>query len=285
VRYIDLDRILEHPDAAALVARGEEARQALLDEQDSARRMRLIAAQRSIWVEFRTIFEQVYGTTCWYTESHNPGTDNDVDHYRPKGRIFEAEGHGGYWWEALHWRNFRYSSHRANRLRGSSTNRTLGKGDHFPLLDESKRWRSPTEECYEEPKILDPTKPADPPMLTFDQDGLVALMPVHLDSLEAVERFEATRDILHLDAGEFVANRRSIFNKVLLHVLSGDRVIEQSRDPVARERLTEIAKNLIRLAEDNQPYSRAATCHICRFRDRNWVEQMVIPHLKMTHEP
>lgn len=283
MRYIDLDRVMEHPDGAALVQKAEQARQALLAEKNAATRRKLISAQRSIWVEFRPIFEHVYGTTCWYTESHNPATDNDVDHYRPKGRIFEAKGHGGYWWKALDWRNFRFSSHRANRLRRSSTTKqTLGKGDHFPLLDESKRWRRPTEPCREEPKILDPTIPADPPMLTFDQDGLVALAPAHAGSPKAVERFEATRDILHLDAGEFVADRRSIFNTVLLSVLDGDRAIEQSGEEVARERLTEIAKKLIRLAEDKQPYSRAATSHICRFRDRDWVEEMVVPHLKMT---
>jgi hypothetical protein len=285
VRYIDLDRVVEHPDGAALIVKAEQASMALLDEKSAAERRKLISAQRSIWVEFRPIFESVYGNTCWYNESRNPGTDNDVDHYRPKGRIVEAKGHGGYWWTALDWRNFRYSSHRANRLRRSSTTaQTLGKGDHFPLLDEAKRWRRPTDECLEQPKILDPTIPDDPPMLMFDQDGLVALAPPHADSPTAIERFEATRDILHLDARELVADRRSLFSEVLLTILAGDRAFQQGGD-AGRERLTEIARALIRLAGDRQPYSRAATSHICRFRDREWVETMIVPHLKMTHEP
>jgi hypothetical protein len=283
VRYIDLERVMEHPDAAALVQKAEQARTTLLGEQNAVERRRLIRAQRSIWVDFRPIFEAVYGSTCWYTESYNPGTDNDVDHYRPQGRIFEAKEHGGYWWEALNWLNFRYSSHRANRLRrDSAAAKTLGKGDHFPLLDESARWRQPTDQCRERPKILDPTDPSDPPLLTFDQDGLVALTPTHAASPAAVERFEATRDVLHLDAFEFVEDRRAVFNEVFRGVLEGDRVIEQSQPEAVRIQLAAIARKLIRLAEDKQPYSRAATCHICRFRDREWIEEMVVPHLKMT---
>jgi hypothetical protein len=283
MRYIDLERVMEHPEAAALVQKAEQARKALLAEDDTRERRRLIRAHRSIWVDFRPIFEQVYGTACWYTESRNPGTDNDVDHYRPQGRIYEAKRHGGYWWEALNWLNFRYSSHRANRLRrDSAAAKTLGKGDHFPLLDENARWGRPTELCRERPKLLDPTIPSDPPMLTFDQDGLVALTPAHAGSATAVERFEATRDILHLDALEFVEDRRAVFNEVLRNILEGDRVIDQGEPGAVRERLTGIARKLIRLTEDRQAYSRAATCHICRFRDREWVEEMVVPYLRMT---
>jgi hypothetical protein len=81
-----------------------------------------------------------------------------------------------------------------------------------------------------------------------------------------------------------VIDRRSIFAKVLLGVTKGDRALEEHQHgvPAGRDRLREISRELIRLAEDKQPYSRAATCHICRFRDRDWVERMVVPHLRMT---
>jgi hypothetical protein len=283
VRYIDLDRVLAEPTAPALIAAAEEAQKALRQERDAAARKQIIDSQRGIWVSFREVFETVFGQGCWYTESHNPATDNDVDHFRPKGHVVEAPDHGGYWWEAFNWRNFRYSSHRANRPRhNQASDQTLGKADHFPLLDESTRWRSPSEANHEHPALLDPTDPRDPPLLTFDQSGFVAITPTHATCETAVARFEATRDILHLDWPTLVRDRRDVYTTVWGHVQRGDSAVEASvrGDEIAGDRLKEISQDLIRLADDNRPYSRAAVSYICRFRDKDWVNRAVLPHVK-----
>jgi hypothetical protein len=173
VRFIDLDLVQEALGGGALISAAEQARSrvaiaATEDERDDA-----IEASRDEWVAFRALFQQLFGAKCWYTECEYPGTDDDIDHYRPKGRVAESPAHGGYWWEALNWRNFRLSSHRANRLRvNPDSGNTHGKGDHFPLIDETVRCLVPADDLEREaPTLLDPTNPMDPPLLTFNIDG------------------------------------------------------------------------------------------------------------------
>ena len=266
-----------------LIDVAEDARLAILSAPNEATRSSLIDSSRGIWVSFRPHFERIYGSKCWYTESENPGTDDDIDHYRPKGRLADGSGHEGYWWEALNWRNFRLSSHRANRLRRNpETGQTQGKGSWFPLLDESVRCRHPGDDMSRErPTLLDPTDPGDTALLTFDPDGRVALVPGFAGQNEAVRRFDDSRKYLHLDWPAFTEQRQKLFGEIRLKVLEGD----QARGSLSRESgeaaawLKGVASELIDFAGHLKPYSRAAQAYIMRFRDRTWVKEMVLPHI------
>lgn len=282
MRYIDLDLLVGRPDAQPLIDAAEAARHAICSAGDAATRKALIKANRERWVAFRLMFQNVFGEKCWYTESRNPGTDDDVDHYRPKGRIAELPGHGGYWWEALHWRNFRLSCHRANRLRENpETGDTHGKGDRFPLIEERDRWRRPGDVCRERPALLDPTDPSDPPLLTFEIDGRVAVAPAHASDGTAAKRVEISRIYLHLDWPAFVTDRRDLYASVLLKVGDGDTADAAYRrgEVGARDALKAVARDLIRMVHDRATYSRAAVAYIHRFRDRDWVRRYVLPHV------
>jgi hypothetical protein len=282
VRYIDLDLLIGRADTQPLIDAANAARQAILAAPDAAARRALIAANRERWVAFRPFLQQIFGEKCWYTESKNPGTDDDIDHYRPKGRIADRRGHGGYWWEALHWRNFRLSSHRANRLRRNpDTDQVHGKGDRFPLLAEADRWMRPGDACHERPTLLDPTDPADPPIITFDTDGRIALSPLHANDDNAAKRVEDSRIYLHLDWPQFVSDRRDLYTTVYQKVTEGDNAdLALSRgEAVARDWMKTVSRDLIRLTKDNEPYSRAAAAYVLRFRDRDWVKKNVIPHI------
>ncbi len=282
MRFIDLDLVLSDPRAQMLIDAAEAVSAELVAENDAARRHELMKARRATWVDFRVLFEDIYGAKCWYTESKNPGTDDDIDHYRPKGSVAEAPDHGGYWWEAFNWKNLRLSCHRANRRRGNpDTGTVLGKGDHFPLLDEAHRWRSPDRFCHEEPALLDPTDPEDPPHLTFDIDGRVAVAPAYAESNTAAQRVEASRLYLHLDWPAFVDERRALYASIWGHVLDGDRA-ERAKlqgEAAAGDALKTVIRELIRLSRAQEPYSRAAAAYIRRFRDRAWIERAVLPHL------
>jgi len=288
MRFIDLDALIGRRETQPLIDAAEAARQAISAAPDAAARKVLIAASRDRWVAFRPEMQKIFGDKCWYTESRNPGTDDDIDHYRPKGRIADRRGHGGYWWEALHWRNFRLSCHRANRLRRNpDTDETHGKGDRFPLLAEQDRWMTPVDICNERPTLLDPTDPADPPILTFDTDGRVALSPLHAGDPDAAKRVEDSRIYLHLDWPQFVTDRRDLYADILLKVTDGDNAdLGMSRgEATARNALKAVSRDLIRLTRDNEPYSRAATAYILRFRDREWVKKNVIPHIPAAVAP
>jgi len=282
MKFIDLDFVLRDAHAQRLIEAAEAVQAELLAESDAAKRRKLMRAKRAAWADFRALFERAYGAKCWYTESKNPGTDDDIDHYRPQGGVAEAPDHGGYWWEAFNWRNLRLSCHRANRPRSNpETSTVLGKGNHFPLLDEAHRWCSPDHFCCEEPALLDPTDPEDPPHLTFDIDGRVAVAPAFATSDTAVRRVEASRELLHLDWPAFVDDRRDLYAVIYRHVLAGDRA-ERAKlqgEAAAGEALKTVIRELIRLAGVEQPYSRAAAAYIRRFRDRTWIERVVLSYL------
>ena len=288
MRYIDLDLLVADNDTQQLIETLDAARGAMLATLDSEARDQLIRQNQPNWVAFRTHFERAFGRKCWYTESSNPGTDDDIDHFRPKGRLAEDPDHGGYWWEALNWRNFRLSSHRANRLRKNpETYETLGKGDHFPLLNEEERCSGPSGDlARERPLLLDPTDPADPPLLTFDQDGRVALSSIFSEDDIAKLRFHTSRRYLHLDWPAFREDRQKLYTEVYIKVLDGDRANERfaDGDAAAREPLKAAARDLIRMGNHLRPYSRAAQAYILRFRDRAWVKQIVLPHIPTTSE-
>lgn len=283
MRYIDLDLLVGDPIVQPLIEATEAARVAVLEAPDMEARKKLIEAHRKDWAAFRAHFERIFGAKCWYTECKNPGTDDDIDHFRPKGRLAEDRDHEGYWWEALNWRNFRLSCHRSNRLRKNpDTGTTHGKGDHFPLLAEQDRCRVPDDDmCLERPTLLDPTDPADPPLLSFDPDGRVALSPLYDGDREAARRIEESRIYLHLDWPAFTEDRQRLYAAVYTRILDGDRADERlgRGDPAAKDSLRAIARDLIRLAGDLQPYSRAAQAYIMRFRDRDWIKRFVLPHI------
>ena len=282
MRYIDLDLILGEPEVQRLIAAAEEMGERLRSETDEATRRELISANRAAWANFRSVFEAICGQKCWYTESRNPGTDDDIDHYRPKGSVAECPDHAGYWWTAFDWRNLRLSCHRANRRRRNPDREAvLGKGDHFPLLEEDQRWHSPDDTCQEAPALLDPTDPEDPPLLTFDIDGRVAVSPAHRESETAVRRVEASRELLHLDWPAFVEDRRALYADVYRHVLAGDRAetAKLQGEASAVEALKGAAASLIRMTDGQQAYSRAAIAYIRGFRDRTWIDRAVLPHI------
>lgn len=289
MRYIDLDLLVADFAAEAAIAAAEAARQEVLAAPDAEARATVIEQRRDRWVAFREHFVRIFGAKCWYVECENPGTDDDIDHYRPKRRLAEAADHDGYWWEALNWRNFRLSCHRANRLRvNPETGATHGKGDHFPLLDETNRCTHPEEDLLrEQPTLLDPTLPGDPPLLTFDSDGRVALSPRFEGDAVAARRVEDSRIYLHLDWGPFKTARQSLYRRVAVRVIDGDIAYARlgQGDHGAKEAMRQVSWDLIRLSEDRQPYSRAALAYIHYFRDREWMQRLVLPHVLPSNPP
>ena len=282
MRYINLNLMIGDPNAAPAIQAAEEAYAEIRAEPDPARRQALIERYRGRWVAFRAHFERVYGEKCWYTECVNPGTDDDIDHYRPKGRIDEDRGHGGYWWEALNWRNFRLSCHRANRLRENpDTGDTHGKGDHFPLLNPEQRWRDPDAACNERPMLFDPVSAADAAFLTFDINGKVALSPRFGNDEVAKRRFEASRMHLHLEWPSIRRQRQMLYTEITRRVDDGNAaaVGVERGEPGARDQLNRVVGSLIDMTQPHQPYSRAAQAYIRHHRFRAWVEREVLPHI------
>jgi len=113
MRFIDLEEI--KPAIRDKIEALEEARAAVLAEPDPDRRNALIERFRTRWTALREAFAAHSHDKCWYVECRNLGTDDDMDHFRPKGGVKEDPAHPGYYWLAFEWTNLRLSCHRANR--------------------------------------------------------------------------------------------------------------------------------------------------------------------------
>jgi hypothetical protein len=105
--------------------------------------------------EVRQALNQLFHGKCAYCESTYAATAPvDVEHYRPKGRIVAGrkKKKPGYYWLAAEWANLLPSCIDCNRARrqeipfASPPKQTVGKGDQFPIADESKRANAPGDE-------------------------------------------------------------------------------------------------------------------------------------------
>ena len=154
-----------------------ERAQMALEKLPEAERKAFIEKKAPIWRSFsRYLAKMSYGK-CWYSESNDPQSFFDVDHFRPKKEAKRAEGvaDDGYPWLAFSWDNFRYSAGRSNRLsKHEITDETCGKGSWFPLLDGSVKadWNNRCE-AAELVLLLDPTVRDDLDLIAVDAVGKI----------------------------------------------------------------------------------------------------------------
>src|SRR5450759_1531684 len=102
MRFFDLQ--LLKPRIRHLIPALQEAQAKVIAETDPNQRAALIEKYRPLWVALRDEFETFSFGKCWYVECKNPGTDNDIDHFRPKLGVKEDDTHPGYYWLAFEWR-------------------------------------------------------------------------------------------------------------------------------------------------------------------------------------
>ena len=276
MRFIDLDEL--EPLIRDLIPGLEEARDAVYAENDPEKRADLIDKYRQRWVALRPAMETLSHGKCWYVECTNPGTDDDVDHYRPKGRIAEDRKHPGYYWLAFDWQNLRLSCHRANRPRiNPEEGSTGGKADHFPLIDPLARAYTPDDNIVQEnPCIFDPTDPSDPPLLSFKPNGEVDLSPLVKGDSVIEERFRQTRLCLNLNWPTFRDARTELYNEIARLVRRGTKLEPPSPSSRLSEAFLNNVKDLVRIMSPRRQYSAAARIYVESFSDIWWVRDIVL---------
>ncbi|HWO33074.1 MAG TPA: hypothetical protein VNO32_30120, partial [Candidatus Acidoferrum sp.] len=136
------------------LAEGKSAEE--IDKLDLEARHKAINARSSVWRSAEQALRLASHGKCWYCESSQDRSDKPVDHFRPKNKVFEAEGHPGYWWLAFDWTNYRYSCTYCNSKRRDIEGRTEGgKHDHFPIIAPPPHARSDADP-QDRAKLLDP---------------------------------------------------------------------------------------------------------------------------------
>lgn len=278
MRFIDLEEL--KPRVRHLLPALEAARDAVLTEADPVQRAALINAQRAQWVALRAEFAAFSHGKCWYVECKNPGTDDDIDHFRPKLGVNEDPAHPGYYWLAFDWRNLRLSCHRANRPRINPEGvGTGGKGGHFPLINPVARAYTPAEGIGQEgPALLDPTNVLDVALLTFRQSGEVDLSPEFRGQSGPEAKLAASRLILHLDWPAFREARVVLYNTIERTVDRGER--EAPRDfndnQAPKNGFVDAIRDLKNAMKAEKEYSAAARVYVESFKHLWWVRDIVL---------
>lgn len=225
------------------------------------------------WTPAKPYLEAASNRKCWYTESRNPGCLNDVEHFRPKARVPKVGAiEHWYWFLAFNPINYRLSSHFSNRLNSNPVlGAAGGKGNKFPLMPGSPRATNVAALTNEHPVILDPCNETDTELLEFQADGRPVVSQRHAGDTDAVTRVEQSKLLLNLDFPTFNEDRESLYNQIRLLVERGDRYIRDGIDA-----LGDVQDDLRMLMREDAEYSKAAECYIRCFRDRDWVEELVL---------
>jgi hypothetical protein len=278
MHYIDLEEI--KPTIRDQIKGLEEAQAIVVAEPNPDLRAALIDRYRTRWTALRNAFADYSHDKCWYVECRNLGTDDDIDHFRPKLGVKEDAAHPGYYWLAFDWTNLRLSCHRANRPRtNSETGETGGKAEHFPLINAQTRAREPGDDIgLEIPALLDPTKMADVVLLSFKPNGEVDLSPEYKGEPVAEAKFEASRLILHLNWPKFRDARLVLYNRIARIVDRGEREAPQDFGGLhpTREAFTDACRDLRTVMAPREEYSAAARIYVESFKHLWWVRNIVL---------
>jgi len=237
MRHIDQDQ-LRRVAPQRLFDDLESAHQALALLETDQEKREYIEQNAEVCTAFRHWLWMVGSLKCWYSEAQLKADDGEVEHFRPKRRVWKSTPpHGGYLWDAFVWRNFRLAARSVNVRRADySTEQKAGKGCYFPLRDEDRRAQKAAEEGMEEPILLDPTVPEDCTLLCFDDNSgkPIPRYKAEVDDWRYRRAFESI-NYYHLDEGTWNALRADLMRDVSILC---ERVLEAAVEDANRyERL------------------------------------------------
>lgn len=244
-----------------------ESAQKELEALPADQRVAYIKKKAHIWRSFAGHLAGMSYGKCWYSESHDPQSFFDVDHYRPKGEAVRSptEKDEGYPWLAFSWENFRYSAQRSNRLSTHEDNdETTGKHSWFPLMPGSPRaeWANRCE-ADEQPVLLDPTVRADVDLVDIDSDGRIQESRACIGSSR--DRLKRSVELYGLDLPNLVTARKRVMREVIATYEALTQCLEAGNaHPSAADALP-VQKQIAQLRRatcPQSPYSKAARAQL-----------------------
>lgn len=262
----------------------ESVTKELLAASSDEDRKKIIESNKKLWgkdSEVKKFLKEKRNGKCWYCESKYVRASYDVDHYRPKGAIFEDENHNGYWWLAFDWRNYRYSCQYCNRLlRDTEKNQTFGKGTHFPLMPSSERACNPSDNCrLEKPYLLDPTNASDLGLLWFEQDGKCVPKYDKDRYFDFYERARISIDVYNLNESGLQEDRMDVIVEVENCIKDADEHWTEyvNGDGSAQKGFGTAVKKLEKMKDKDSKYSSTVQAILLGYRepDRVWIDRVL----------
>ncbi|MEQ8409372.1 MAG: hypothetical protein RKH07_13965 [Gammaproteobacteria bacterium] len=251
------------------------ARQQFVDEAITKARKKAIA-YKSLWSDLAELLAEQSKRKCWYCETNEIRSDNPIDHFRPKGKVAECDGHAGYWWLAFDWQNFRYACTYCNSRRVDEET-AGGKQDHFPLFVPPDWNTCEADDNVERPMLLDPVEEGDCRLLGFNENGEAC--PVETDKeSEGFKKAKKSIELYHLNHKPTARARKTLYQRIRTLVSSTNELIAQGIDENS-EALKSNRKELIRLIRHetkSTKFNTAARIYLMQFKDENaWVRDIL----------
>lgn len=209
--FLDRDRL----DGAGRPIRPDQGwfDQAAAARQDALREAGSHEARTAVYGhdQVRAALEALFHDKCAYCETKIvAGSDWDVEHFRPKGKVAERDDHPGYYWLAYEWSNLYPSCSHCNQRRKDRPRwgdlqyaGSGGKLDQFPLEDEATRALSPDDDLSLETRLLlDPCADRPEEHLRYTVDGQVV-------AVAGSRKGEVSVDVFHLQRRRLRDQRRN----------------------------------------------------------------------------
>lgn len=247
--------------------------QSQLETLNEAERRDFIKKKSRIWRLFGRYLSRMSHGKCWYSESPDPQSFFDVDHYRPKLEAKRSESKTdkpGYEWLAFSWDNFRYAANCSNRVNENiETGAMDGKGSWFPLLDDTTkaRWNNRCE-ADEKPVLLDPVEKADVALIDVGADGLVCASRLAVGS--GPFRVKRSCELYGLNLPGIKAARLRLMREVTDMVEVLERTVTAGKNSLTPDVVADMlpipeqCALISRKTEARSPYSKAARAVIFR---------------------
>jgi uncharacterized protein (TIGR02646 family) len=234
-----------------------------------------INKRSEIWASLKDALGELSFRKCWYCESMENRSDMAVDHFRPKNKVMECTAHLGYWWLAFDHSNYRFACGYCNSPHeNDDQEKTLGKGTHFPLIEEARRIHgSGGDLTDEQPTLLDPTVPMDPSLLWFTDDGR-AVPRYRLDNSPLFySRASVSVDVYNLNDFRIKEARVVVAIEIKRQVELGDRYLDEAMggSPAALDLYKEICRRILTFIAPQAEFSSAARAILSGYRDKEWV--------------
>ncbi len=190
---------------------------------------------KPLWSYLRQQLEDIVGKKCWYSETTNIGSDNPIDHFRPKTskvrkltksnvklddiiwQQINSDSRIGYTFLELEFKNYRYCCDYVNgpHKRNNPSGLAQGKWDFFPLKKDSKFAVSAEDinDDLEQIALLDPCNQKDPEMLTFNNLGMIEPASSILDTSWDYCRVKVTIEVYHLKYYLLIDYRKELWEE------------------------------------------------------------------------
>ena len=223
----------------------------------------------NLWQELKEPLKTLSHGKCYYCETIQERSDGAVDHFRPKKK---------YPWSAYSHTNYRFACTYCNsRRRDERGNKTGGKGDNFPLFDESRRAQCCADEANESPILIDPCNPAEPGLLDFDESGWPR--PAYSkDTHEAkFTRAETSINLYHLDHSDLVDRRKVLAITIARQIRAADLLFPRTEagDLAIDTAFSQYVRYLAACVSEKAELSAFSRRILSGYRNILWVDNLL----------